>query len=196
VLALAPHADRLPASREEVASILAESGGRATVLVGGAASATALRARASGHDILHLATLGVLNKHNPLFSYVELAGAGDAARLEVHEVFGLPLNGQLVVLSACQTALASGALADVPPGDDWVGLTQAFLHAGAGGVLASLWRVDDRATARLMELFYRRLASGESETAALASAQRAMLREPGRAHPFYWAGFVLSGSAN
>ena len=152
------------------------------------------RERASGYDILHLATFGVLNKHNPLFSYVELGGAGDEARLEVHEVFALPLDGQLVVLSACQTALASGAVADVPPGDDWVGLTQAFLQAGARGVLASLWRVEDRATARLMELFYRGLASGESEAAALAGAQRAMLREPDRAHPFYWAGFVLSGS--
>jgi CHAT domain-containing protein len=100
----------------------------------------------------------------------------------------------MVVLSACQTALASGAVADVPPGDDWVGLTQAFLQAGAGEVLASLWRVEDRATARLMELFYRGLASGESEAAALAGAQRTMLREPGRSHPFYWAGFVLSGS--
>jgi CHAT domain-containing protein len=194
VLALAPHADRLPASRDEVASILAQYGDRATALVGDPASAAALRARAPGHDILHLATFGVLNKHNPLFSYVELAGAGDDARLEVHEVFALPLDGQLVVLSACQTALASGALADVPAGDDWVGLTQAFLQAGAGGVLASLWRVEDRATARLMELFYRGLASGESEAAALAAAQLAMLREPGRAHPFYWAGFVLSGS--
>jgi CHAT domain-containing protein len=61
-------------------------------------------------------------------------------------------------------------------------------------VLASLWRVEDRATARLMELFYRRLASGESEAAALAGAQRAMLREPDRGHPFYWAAFILSGS--
>lgn len=194
VLALAPHPDRLPATRDEVAGIHATYGGRATLLTGPSASAAALTSGITGHDVIHLATVGVLNKHNPLFSYVELAGGGDDARLEVHEVFALPLDGHLVVLSACQTALASGALADVPPGDDWVGLTQAFLQAGAGGVLASLWLVDDRATARLMERFYRGLASGESEAAALAGAQRAMLREPGRGHPFYWAGFVLSGS--
>jgi CHAT domain-containing protein/Tfp pilus assembly protein PilF len=194
VLALAPHVNRLPASGEEVAGIHAVYGRRATVLAGPAASEAALRAGVPGHDILHLATFGILNKHNPLFSYVELAGGGDDGRLEVHEVFGLDLAGQLVVLSACQTALASGALADVPAGDDWVGLTQAFLQAGAGGVLASLWRVEDRATARLMQLFYRRLAAGESDATALAGAQRAVLREPGMAHPFYWAGFVLSGS--
>jgi CHAT domain-containing protein/Tfp pilus assembly protein PilF len=193
VLALAPHTGRLPASRDEVESILSQYGGRATVLTGHSASAEALRSGAPDHDVLHLATFGVLNKHNPLFSYVELAGDDDA-RLEVHEVFALPLDGQLVVLSACQTALASGALADVPPGDDWVGLTQAFLQAGAGGVLASLWLVEDRATARLMEGFYRRLAAGESEAAALAGAQRAMLREPGHEHPFHWAGFVLTAS--
>jgi CHAT domain-containing protein/Tfp pilus assembly protein PilF len=194
VLALAPYPDRLPATREEVESIHAEYGARATVLTGPSASAAALGSGMSGHDILHLATVGVLNKHNPLFSHVELAGGGDDARLEVHEVFALPLSGQLVVLSACQTALASGAVADVPPGDDWVGLTQAFLQAGARGVLASLWRVEDRSTARLMELFYRRLAAGASEARALAGAQRELLGEPGRQHPFYWAGFVLSGS--
>ena len=170
VLALAPHPDRLPATRDEMEGIHAEYGDRATLLSGPSASAAALRSGMTGHDIIHLATVGVLNKHNPLFSYVELAGRGDDARVEVHEVFALHLEGQLVVLSACQTALASGALADVPPGDDWVGLTQAFLQAGAGGVLASLWRVEDRATARLMELFYRRLASGESAAAAFAGA--------------------------
>jgi CHAT domain-containing protein/Tfp pilus assembly protein PilF len=195
VLALAPHPDRLPASGDEVAGIQAVYGRRATVLTGPPASELAFRSGTSHHDILHLATFGVLNKHNPLFSYVDLAGVGDDGRLEVHEVFGLDLDGQLVVLSACQTALASGAAADVPAGDEWVGLTQAFLQAGAGGVLASLWRVDDRATARLMQLFYQRLAAGSSEATALAVAQQGLLSEPGMAHPFYWAGFVLSGSS-
>jgi CHAT domain-containing protein len=73
---------------------------------------------------------------------------------------------------------------------------QAFLHAGAGSVLASLWPVDDRATAQLMERFHRGLASGESEVAALAQAQRAALRDARTAHPFYWAGFSLSGTTS
>jgi len=196
VLALAPHPDLLPASWDEVTGIRAIAGRSTTVLEGRAASESALRSGAPGHDILHLATFGVLNKHNPLFSYVELAGEGGDGRLEVHEVFALGLDGQLVVLSACQTALASGASADVPPGEDWVGLTQAFLQAGAGGVLASLWRVEDRATARLMQHFYRRLAAGAPATAALAGAQRTLLREEGLEDPFYWAGFILSGTAS
>jgi CHAT domain-containing protein len=85
------------------------------------------------------------------------------------------------------------AVADVPPGDDWIGLVQAFLHAGAGSVLASLWPVEDLATASLMERFHRSLAAGSSEAAALADAQRATLRDARTAHPFYWAGFALNG---
>jgi len=112
----------------------------------------------------------------------------------VHELSGLDLSGRLIVLSACQTALGSGALSDVPAGDDWVGLVQGFLQAGASKVLASLWAVEDRATAQLMERFYRSLKSGDSEEASLAASQRAALRDPQTAHPFYWAGFVLNGT--
>lgn len=196
VLALAPSPGDLPGSRQEVEAIRRIQGQAATVLVGDAATEHALRAAAPRHGVLHLATYGILNKHNPLFSFVELAPTGqDDGRLEVHEVYGLHLAGQLVVLSACQTALGSGAIGDVPAGDDWVGLVQAFLYAGAGSVLASLWPVEDRATAQLMEYFYRRRADGESPAAALAGAQRDMLRESGTMHPFLWSGFVLVGGA-
>jgi len=144
--------------------------------------------------VLHLATYGVLNKHNPLFSYVDLApGGGQDGRLEVHEVFGLRLHADLVVLSACQTGLGSGALADVPTGDDWVGLTRAFLHAGAARVVATLWPVEDQATAALMERFYEGLAAGADPARALALAQRALLAAPATAHPFAWAGFEVAG---
>ncbi len=193
VLALAPRTNALPASRGEVDAIGDIYGDRASVLVGAAASERAFRALAPTKSIVHIATYGVLNKHNPLFSFVELAPEGDDdGRLEVHEVFGLTLNARLLVLSACQTALGSGAIADVPPGDDWVGLMQGFLYAGADNVLATLWAVDDRATEQLMKSFYRELNAGRSESAALAEAQRAALHVPATAHPFYWAGFVLS----
>lgn len=195
VLAFAPRTDALPASRGEVQAISNIYGDRASVLVGSAASESAFRAMAPTKSIVHIATYGILNKHNPLFSFVELAPEGtEDGRLEVHEVFALTLSARLLVLSACQTALASGAIADVPPGEDWVGLVEGFLYAGAANVLASLWSVEDRATARLMGSFYRELSQGRSEGAALAEAQRAALRDPRTAHPFYWAGFVLNGS--
>ena len=195
VLAFAPRTDVLPASRREVAMIGRLAG--AEVLTGTGATEAAFRRAASGRRVLHLATYGVLNKQNPLFSFVELAPGGDQdGRLEVHEVFGLHLSADLVVLSACQTGLASGALADVPPGDDWVGLTRAFLHAGAAHVVATLWPVDDWATAALMEQFYAGYAGGAEPGQALAMAQRALLAQPATAQPFYWAGFVAVGGAD
>ena len=196
VLALAPRGDVLPATREEVAMIARLTGAQTRVLIGSQASEDAFRREAPARRVLHLATYGILNKPNPLFSYVDLArGGGQDGRLEVHEVFGLTLSADLVVLSACQTALGSGALADVPAGDDWVGLSRAFLSAGAAQVVASLWPVEDRATAELMTRFYEGFTAGMDATGALAAAQRALLIAPATAHPFYWAGFVNVGGS-
>lgn len=192
IVAFAPRPAALPGSRAEVAAIQRTFGDRAQTLVGRVATESTFRVLAPEHEIVHIATYGVLNKHNPLFSFIDLgAGGGEDGRLEVHEVFGLGLGARLVVLSACQTGVAAGALADVPPGDDWVGLVQGFLSAGAGNVLATLWPVSDIATARLMERFYEELAAGRPEAEALAVAQRAAVRVPATAHPFYWAGFTL-----
>jgi CHAT domain-containing protein len=87
-------------------------------------------------------------------------------------------------------------LADVPAGDDWVGLTRAFLHAGAGSVVATLWPVDDWATAALMERFYESYRPGDDPSAALALAQRNVMATPATGHPFYWAGLVSVEGAN
>jgi CHAT domain-containing protein len=194
VLAFAPRPDALPASSREVEAVERLAGDRVQVRIGATATEAMFRREAPGRRILHLATYGVLNKHNPLFSFVELLpGGADDGRLEVHEVFGLQLAADLVVLSACQTGLGSGALADVPPGDDWVSLTRAFLHAGASRVVATLWPVDDWATAALMERFYRAMRRGAAPAQALAEAQRLLAAESATAHPYYWAGFVLVG---
>lgn len=192
VLALAPRAARLPASRAEVEAIGRIYGAHATVLTGAAASKHAFRLSAPSAGIIHLATYGVLNKRNPLFSFVELAQSEeDDGRLEVREALGLSLRARLLVLSACQTALSSGALEDVPVGDDWVGLVEAFLIAGASNVMGTLWAVEDRATARFMERFYLALKSGQSAPAALAEAQRTTLMDTASTHPFFWAGFSV-----
>jgi CHAT domain-containing protein len=194
VLAFAPRPDALPATRQEVAAISWLGGADARVVVGGAATEAAFRREAPTRRLIHLATYGVLNKQNPLFSYVELApdGANDG-RLEVHELFGLPLSADLVVLSACQTGLGSGAMTDVPAGDDWVGLSRGILSAGAAKVIATLWPVQDRASAALMEQFYREYELGADPGPALAKAQRALLAEAGTASPYFWAGFELVG---
>jgi CHAT domain-containing protein len=194
IVVFAPRVDALPGTRLEVAAIGRIYGDRAHLLVGADASRSAFVAAAPRVSILHLATFGVLNKDNPLFSFVELAPRGsDDGRLEVHDVFALSLSARLVVLSACQTGLGSGALADVPAGDDWVGLVQAFLFAGASNVAATLWPVQDSAMAGLMARFHAELEAGRSEVEALAKAQRAVLRNRGTADPFYWGGVTLIG---
>ncbi len=193
LLAMAPLPDALPNSVREVRAISHGDRG-AEVAVGPAATETRFMELAPGRRILHLATAGVLNNRNPLFSYVRLQPGPTAdGRLEVHEVFGLELAADLVVLSACETGLGTGSRREVPPGDDWVGLVRAFLFAGAESVVASLWPVEDEVTARLMQEFYKNLGDGPSKARALAHAQRAFIYDEKRSSPFYWAAFGLTG---
>jgi CHAT domain-containing protein/Tfp pilus assembly protein PilF len=195
LLAMAPQPEALIHSTGEVRGI-GRDDAQAEVLVGSQATEGRFNRVAPGRAVVHLATLGVLNTRNPLFSHVQLnADELTDGRLEVHEVFGMTLHADLVVLSACQTGLGSGLRHDVPPGDDWVGLVRAFLYAGAHSVVASLWTVDDAATAELMERFHAELQSsgGGSNARSLAEAQRALLHEPRYANPFYWAAFRLTG---
>jgi CHAT domain-containing protein len=196
LVAFAPRADVLPGSKREVETIVRIAGASGRAVIGAAATEYEFRRQGPVSGIVHLATFGILNKQNPLFSYVELAsGNGHDGRLEVHEIFGLILPADLVVLSACQTGVASGSLADVPAGDDWVGLTRAFLQAGARRVVATLWSVEDWSTASFMERFYREYSSGGDPVHALAMAQRAALTAPATSHPFAWAGFIIVGGA-
>jgi len=196
LLALAPRSDDLPGSDYEVRAITNLLDDDPTVLVGRDATEQAFRDAAGDSDVLHLATYGSMNRQNPLFSWLDLApdDTGDA-RLEVHEVYGLELDARLVVLSACETGLGAGSQTNAPAGDDWVSLTRAFLSAGSDNVVASLWRVEDLATATLMEKFYRELGDGVGLADALAIAQRSLIDDPDTAHPFYWAGFSLVGEA-
>jgi CHAT domain-containing protein/Tfp pilus assembly protein PilF len=177
LLAMAPRPKELTNSGSEVRAV-GRGERRSSILVGSRATEDRFLELASDRGTLHLATRGVLNTRNPLFSYVRLnPGEQSDGRLEVHEVFGLSLTADLVVLSACETGLGTGLHHDVPPGDDWVGLVRAFLHAGAQNVVASLWPVDDRATAQLMGNFYAGLRAGRSKATALADAQRALIRD-------------------
>ncbi len=197
VLAVAPHAVSLPGTHSEVATIRNKFGSRALTLLNEGATEERFRRAATRHDIVHLATFGVLNKRNPLFSFVQLRpDSASDGRLEVHEAYRLGLRAKVLILSACETGLAAGAVADVPAGDDWVGLVQAFLQAGAESVLATLWPVDDRATARVIDAFYTQLIPTLSSSTALAQAQRLVLASEQTRAPFYWAGFTLSGSGS
>jgi CHAT domain-containing protein len=180
---------------EEARAVAGSFGEPRLLLLGDAATESAFKDAAGGFRVIHLATHSRWNRLNPLLSGLEFEpSAGDDGRLEVHEILGMRLQASLVTLSACETALGSDLLGSVPSGDDFVGLTRAFLHAGSGAVLASLWEVGDRPTLELMRAFYRRLAAA-GPAAALAAAQRSMLAggDASLSDPVNWAAFVLVG---
>lgn len=137
------------------------------------------------HAILHLAAHGEARLDNPTFAHLKLADG----QLNMVDVFNLELDGALVTLSACETGRSV-----VAGGDELIGLSRGFLHAGAATLVQSLWRVEDGSTANLMERFYRALRDGQPKGAALREAQLALLDERG-SHPFYWAPFQLIGDS-
>ena len=129
-----------------------------------------------------------MNTNNPLFSRILLApDKDDSGAVEVREIYGLDLTRtNLVALSACETQLGARSR-----GDEIVSLNRAFIYAGASSVIASLWTVDDEATSLLMKSFYGHLKQGMNKAAALQAAQAETRRK--YPHPYYWAGFVLTG---
>ncbi len=180
----------LPAAQREVESIQALFPG-AEAHVGAAATKARLLARAGSGEIIHLAAHADVDEIDPLYSTIHLARAErTSGDLEAHEVYRLTLpRAGLVTLSACDTGVGR-----VSRGDEIWGFTRAFLSAGSSTLLVSLWPVEDEATARTMEAFYRDLRNGPART-ALRAAQLALLRERRTAHPFFWAPFVLIGDA-
>jgi CHAT domain-containing protein len=149
----------------------------------------------SEYRIVHLSTHGTLNAEQPelsslVFSLFEADGTRLDGWLRMRDVYKLRLPAELVVLSACETALGKEV-----KGEGLIALTRGFMYAGAPRVIASLWKVDDNATAELMQQFYRRLLHQKqvSPVAALRQAQLELWRKGRYRAPYYWAAFVLQG---
>jgi CHAT domain-containing protein len=198
LLALAPARSRLQYAETEAQAVQALFAPHARALLGTSATEGAFKAEAANYRLLHLATHGYFNKLNPLLSGLQLeSDPANDGLLELHEILGLRLSAELVTLSACQTGMGSGHFGEIPAGDDFIGLTRAFLFAGSTSVLATLWEVDDASTAGLMQQFYGVLKSaypGADRARALAAAQRSMLASKQFQHPYFWAPFVLVGN--
>jgi CHAT domain-containing protein/Tfp pilus assembly protein PilF len=193
MLAFAPAFARLRFASQEAESVARLFPGGSLALVGRQATKENFVRLAGEYELLHLATHGYFNRQNPMFSGVQLQPSGsDDGTLHVYEILSLRLRARLVTLSACDTALGAGYFSDLPPGDEFVGLTRAFLSAGGNSVMATLWQVNDRSTVQFMLDFYRAAGTRNSEL-ALAQAQRAMLKAGPYRHPYYWAAFVLNG---
>jgi tetratricopeptide (TPR) repeat protein len=159
-----------------------------------ASRATATSDQLGQYRYIHFATHGLADSERPELSTIALSLFDEQGRpqdgfLRAHEVYNLELPAELVTLSACEMGLGK-----LTRGEGLVSLTRGFMYAGAARVVVSLWSLSDRATAELMEKFYRRmLVGGERPAAALRAAQVEMWRDKRWEAPYYWAAFTLQG---
>lgn len=179
---------------EEIGKIARAGGGQPDLWTDLNASEDNVRSRdVTNYRVVHIATHGLLNAERPQFTGVVLSLVGNKASdgfLRTDEIFNLRMGASLVMLSACETGLGKEKR-----GEGVIGLTRAFMYAGAPTVGVSLWSVADKSTAELMTDFYRRLLGPNPVTApgAMKEAQLAMIAGKKYSAPFYWAPFVLVG---
>src|ERR671921_345218 len=171
----------IPAVEEETQAVIKHLPA-AELLRDQQASVEALRSKVPGCGLLHLACHGMFRVDNPMFSSLKVGDGWLAAS----DVLRLDLAGALVTLSACESGRN-----EVYAGDELMGLTRAFLGAGATTLVASLWLVQDETTAKLKGKLYEQLSEGVGRATALRNAQLALKDE--YPHPYYWAPFELIG---
>ena len=197
-IVFAPFPDALPGSGLEARAFRQTVTG-AQIKEGSSATEVNLRTALSGGGVVHVATHGVMNSRNSLFSRIELArGSGgpvDDGRLEVHELLGLRIKAPLVFLSGCETGVGAAWSTQFARGEDYATLAQAFLYAGTRNVMATLWRIGDKGAAAFAERFYTHLALMPPAD-ALAAAQQDLLKSPRYGSPYYWAAYQVSGSGD
>ena len=192
--------DKVPARlthASEEADAISAAAPRGTTLIAkdfDATYETATSANLGQYQILHFATHGFFDNDHPELSGIVLTmvdrnGVEKNGLMPLHDIYNLNLSAELTVLSACQTALGKDL-----KGEGLVGLTHSFISAGSKSVIASLWKVDDRATAALMTEFYKALLQdGMTTGEALRTAKLKMMQDKRWSAPYYWAGFVLQG---
>lgn len=179
---------------EQISKLAKSAGGQADLWLDLDASEDNLDSRDIGkYRVVHIATHGLLNAERPQFTGIVLSLVGNKNQdgfLRTDEIFNLRLGSPLVMLSACETGLGKEKR-----GEGVMGLTRAFMYAGAPTVGVTLWSVADKSTADLMTDFYRRLLAADdtSPSGALRQAQLTMITAKKYSAPFYWAPFVLVG---
>jgi CHAT domain-containing protein len=189
----------LPASRDEAEGIMSvvPHGTGLQAMGFDASRATFMNPDLAHYRIVHFATHGFVDYQHPelsglVLSLVDLNGNPQDGFLRLHDIYNLKLSADLVVLSACNTGLGKDL-----KGEGLIGLTRGFMYAGARSVTASLWKVDDEATAELMKLFYEGMFQrGLTPASALREAQISMWKTKRWHAPYYWAAFVIQGEYN
>jgi CHAT domain-containing protein len=190
------HIPRLPFTRQEADQILGlvPETERKAALDFAANRASVTADDLKQYRIIHFATHGLINSQQPelssiVLSLVDEKGEPQEGFLRLHEIYGLNLPAEVVVLSACETGLGKEI-----KGEGLVGLTRGFMYAGAPRVVVSLWAVNDRATSELMAKFYQKmLKENLRPAAALRAAQVEMSKDRRWNNPYYWAAFSLQG---
>jgi CHAT domain-containing protein len=190
------HLPRLAFTRDEAKAILAvvPQGSSMEAIDFNASRKLAMSGELARFRVVHFATHALVDDiHPPLsglvLSLVDQRGEPTDGFLELQDIYNLELSADLVVLSACQTALGKEI-----NGEGMIGLTRGFMYAGASSVVATLWKVNDFATAKLMAHFYKAMErDGMKPAQALRHAQLALWNEQPLAAPYYWAGFILQG---
>ena len=189
----------LPATELEAQAISDAIGSRGRTKIAkdfDASRATVMKLQDEQYRIIHFATHGDLDTEHPELSAIVLSLFDSHGRdlkeegfLRLHDIYNMKLPADLIVLSACKTALGQ-----MLKGEGLIGLTRGFMHAGSPRVVASLWRVEDLGTSELMKRFYQHMArENMSPPSALRQAQIEMLRSKRWNSPYFWAGFVLQG---
>ncbi|MBL7795792.1 MAG: CHAT domain-containing protein [Saprospiraceae bacterium] len=182
----------LPRSGDEAETVRRIFGGDA--LLGAAATAPAFLERCGAYRMLHLATHAQADPRRAdraCLAFVAPADSAEAGLLFTTDLYGLRLNADLVVLSACETGIGK-----IQRGEGAISLGRAFAAAGAKSIVHSLWVANDASTTRLMDGFYSALFRGATKDEALQQAKLAYLSTaaPSRQHPFFWAGFIATGA--
>lgn len=191
----------LPEAEQEVSSIAKSFDEKnSRVFIGRDASEKSFKTLAPTYSIIHLATHGVIDNRQPLYSHLLLTKTeGDPendGRLEARQIMDMNLNADLAVLSACETANGT-----VAPGEGVIGMSWAFFVAGTRSMVVSQWKISSASTSEFMTAFYQNLRSdnkgvNRNKAEAIRAAELSLLKDDRYRHPFYWAGFVIVGSNN
>lgn len=147
---------------------------------------------AADYQIIHLATHGKSDEKVGDYSYLAFSSTKDSTEerlLYAKDIYNLPLNADMVVLSACETGKGELYL----KGEGVISLGSAFFYAGAKSIIYTLWKVDDTSTKDLVSYFYQNIKEGHTKSAALRQAKIQYIEKGNQPHPYYWAAFIGNG---
>jgi len=181
--------ESLPKSEEEVRSIVKLYKNNSKSLLNAQASETNFKKEAVNYGIVHMATHGIYDEVDPMYSSLMLSPDSlQDGILSAAEIIQLDLNADLVIMSACETAKGK-----VTEGEGIVGLSRAFFGATVPTVVGSMWQVDDNSTKILMEQFYKNLQTKKNYAESLRLAQLFLFKNTQYKDPFFWAPFTVIG---